>query len=117
MTVIGRRTTRAQAGGGVGSYLVVGVVALAIGMAAAYGLLRIGETRGEIEAHPTATEGSALVTANLSGLWESGLAQQHAMASAGAFRNARTTRGRKMSNHLDALIVSGLAQQAAIKDG
>ena len=132
MTAVGRTETRVGVGGRrLGSHFVVGVVALAIGMAAAYGLERIGETQQATAAQQTATSRGAAMTTNLSGLWESGLAQQAAMrdqtliqgrvdsglardaiTSTAIVHDAWTMRGREMPNHFDALTTSGLAQGA-----
>lgn len=97
MTVLERRTTRARrAGVGVGSYLVVGAVALVVGMLAALGLQHAGVTSGPSQ--EVSDRGTA-ATAHLAGLWESGLAQQ------AAIHEQRLLQGR---------IEAGVAQQQAI---
>ncbi|MGB8360263.1 MAG: hypothetical protein WCE80_02575 [Acidimicrobiia bacterium] len=128
MTVLERRAARARrAGVDLVPYLVVGAVALVVGMLAAYGLQQVG---GAPEPTQAGADRGAAATVNLAGLWESGLAQQaaiheqhllqgrieaglaqqQAIGGADGFGEAWTMRGEEMARHVDDLFHSGLAQ-------
>lgn len=119
MTVLERRATRVErVGVGFGSYLVVGLVALVLGMLAAYGLQRAASTP---VLAPTEADRGAAVTTNLAGLWQSGLAQQAVIQEHHLLQGrieAGLAQQQVMTQRyavIQGRIESGLAQQAAIK--
>lgn len=116
MTVLERRAARARrAGAGLWPYLVVGAVALVVGMLAAYGLQRVAATP------QPATDRGAAATANLAGLWESGLAQQAAIHEQHLLQGrmeaglVQLTAIKEWHILLQGRIEAGLAQQQAIR--
>ena len=122
-------------GNSVGTYISVGLAALALGVGVVWGAVSIADSAGDVSvAQQAAIDRANQIDANLDALVATGLAQQTAMeraaelesriaagqvqaeaiASASAFHSAWRMRGAGMANHLDALVVAGLAQQAAI---
>ncbi|MEA1904002.1 MAG: hypothetical protein U9N56_10790 [Actinomycetota bacterium] len=85
MTVLQRETTASgteKRSAGLGSYFVVGVAALAVGVFGALGIQRVGEASSVSAAQQAATIRATEVGANLDSLWQVGLLQQAAINDA-----------------------------------
>ena len=127
--------TQERKGNSVRTYVSVGLVSLAIGIGAVFGVVSIADSASDVSvAQQAAIDRANQIDDNLDVLVATGLAQQAAMeraaelesriaagqvqaeviASAGAFNGAWRMRGAGMADNLDTLEKVGLAQQAAI---
>lgn len=105
MTVLGNRATRVpQAGVGVGVLVTVGLAAVALGLVVG---LSLRETMDGSSAAAQTTGRATAVSANLTDVWESGLAQQQAMREQVVVLET--------ASEIPARTTAGLAQLAAIK--
>lgn len=106
---------------GLGSYLVVALVAVAVGVGAAAGFAQVvGEASLTGTHEATVVRGDA-VGSNLPELWESGIAQQAAVNEAALMQNrigVGVIQGQAIQQQalINARIDSGLAQQAVIHE-
>lgn len=99
MTVLDKRSASGVDVRGIGRYLTVGVASVALGIGLGVGIDRISAAENQTPAHQAMAVRGAAVGEHLDSLWQSGLAQQHAI------RDAALLQGR---------VESGLAQQEAM---
>jgi hypothetical protein len=133
MAVLAKKAARGVDVRGLPSYLAIGALSVAIGVGVGLGLGEVSEQAFSTPTQQAMVERGSAVGAHLDGIWETGLAQQRAIADAallearihtglvqreaiqamGAPRRALEMRGAAMSEHLDILIRTGAAVRAA----